>query len=95
MWSTYDPFLPLLFDAPENLGLYIINPLIVFLILFSPCHELKKKQTYPAAYSMAQPTQTDPFSEVRRYSDAGAAFVLESKGHLNSRIHILLIFFCK
>lgn len=29
---------------------------------------------------MAQPTQPDPFSEVRRDSDAGAAFVLESKG---------------
>ncbi|KAH9775185.1 putative GABA transporter 2 [Citrus sinensis] len=29
---------------------------------------------------MAQPTQLDPFSEVRRDSDAGAAFVLESKG---------------
>lgn len=38
--------LPLLFDAPENLGLYIINPLIVFffLILFSSCHELKKNK---------------------------------------------------
>lgn len=100
---TYEwiPFLvsrlPFFSTPPRIWVLYIINPLsfFFFLILFSSCHELKKKQTYPAAHSMAQPTQPDPFLEVRRDSDAGAAFVLESKGHLNSRIHILLTFFCK
>lgn len=85
------------FSTPPRIWVYIllILSLFFFLILFSSCHELKKKQTYPAAHSMAQPTQLDPFSEVRRDSDAGAAFVLESKGHLNSRIRILLTFFCK